>query len=426
MLNARVPALALGLTSCLALVLFSGLLSAQTPTAQAPAYTVLYAFTGYADGSFPSSATMALDAQGDIYGTTRHGGNNNCNQSLFPGCGTVFELDTALKLTVLHTFSGGNLDAGAASGVLLDGKGNLFGVAADGHASGFVFELAHNGPFSVFYDFSGVSGGGPSGNLVEDADGNVYGTTNLGGGSKDPLCPNGEGCGTVFELGPAGQYKLLYAFRNHSDGSQPNALVRDSAGNLFGETLQGGKGCVPVSGCGTIFKLDAAGKKTVVHAFTGGADGSAPDGNLALDAAGNLYGTTSAGGDLTCPYEGGAGCGVVFKIDPSGTETVLHAFHGGADGNAPAAVVLDGAGNLYGTTQSGPFSNTCGTVFKLGAGGKLTNLHNIAGGAEGCNPFGALIRDAAGNLYGATAIGGNFQNGEFCPNGCGTLFKVKP
>ena len=167
------------------------------------------------------------------------------------------------------------------------------------------------------------------------------------------------------------------------------------------------------------FKLDASGKKTVLYYFTGGNDGSTPNGSLVLDSAGNLYGTTQAGGDLACPYNGGAGCGVVFKLDLNGVETVLHAFHGRSDGNVPVAVVLDAAGNLYGTTQSGPNANICGTIFKLDTLGNLTNLHSFdSAGSDGCFPVGALIQGAAGNLYGATMGGGALQDG--------TLFRVKP
>jgi len=369
---------------------------------------------------------MVRDAEGNLYGTTMLGADVSCNQSLHPGCGTAFRLSPAGKLTALHTFEGGSLGL-ASSGVVRDANGNLYGTAGGGLDYGLVFEIAANGTYMDLYNFAGGSDGNlPSGNLVADADENLYGTTLLGGGSNDPLCPNGEGCGTVFELGPTDKYRVLYSFRNHADGAEPNSLIRDSAGNIYGATLHGGKGCVPVSGCGTIFKLDASGKKTVLHKFTGGKDGSTPSGNLVLDSAGNLYGTTSAGGDLKCPYNGGAGCGVVFKINTKGVEIVLHAFQGGSDGNVPVSVVLDAAGNLYGTTQSGPNANTCGTVFKLDARGNLINLHKIAGGSEGCGPIGALLRDAAGNLYGATALGGYLGNPSICLNGCGTVFKVKP
>jgi uncharacterized repeat protein (TIGR03803 family) len=421
MAKARSSALTLVLTACLAALLFQGPLSAQTPT-----FTVLYSFTGNADGANPTTATMLRDAQGNLYGTTQFGADIDCNISLHPGCGTVFRLDTAGKLTALHTFGGGSLGLDS-SGLVRDGNGNLYGTAGGGLGQGLVFEVASDGAYTELYNFMGGSDGDlPSGILDRTAGGTLYGTTILGGGSTDPMCPNGQGCGTVFELGSADEYKVLYSFRNNADGAEPNSVIRDSAGNLFGTTLHGGMGCVPVSGCGTIFKLDATGKKTILHKFTGGNDGSTPSGGLVLDSAGNLYGATSAGGDLKCPFEGGAGCGVVFKLNSKGVLQVLHAFHGGSDGNVPASVILDPAGNLYGTTESGPNTDDCGTVFKLDAQGNLTNLHNIAGGAEGCFPVGALVRDAAGNLYGATAFGGYLGNPSVCLNGCGTLFEIKP
>jgi uncharacterized repeat protein (TIGR03803 family) len=415
----RKSALALVSAACLTLPLCQLSLSAQAPT-----FTLLYSFTGGADGANPTTATMVRDARGNLYGTTQFGADVNCNVSLHPGCGTVFRLDTSGNLTALHTFGGGALGL-TSSGLVLDGKGDLYGTAGGGLGQGLVFEVAKNGTYTELYNFAGGSDGDlPTGNLFRDGAGNLYGTTLLGGGSKDPLCPNSEGCGTVFELGPTDRYKVLYFFRNNADGAEPNIVIRDRMGNLFGATFEGGKGCL--SGCGTIFKLDASGKKTVLHIFTGGKDGSSPSESLVMDSAGNLYGTTSAGGDLACPYNGGSGCGVVFKLDTKGVLKVLHAFRGGSDGTVPVSVTLDAAGNLYGTTQSGPNANTCGTVFKLDARGKLTNLHNIAGGAEGCGPVGALVRDTAGNLYGATVLGGYFGNPSICLNGCGTLFKIRP
>ena len=370
---------------------------------------------------------MANDAQGNLYGTTMFGADLTCNDSLHPGCGTVWRLDTAGNLTVLHTFTGGAQDNGAIAGLVLDGNGNLYGGAGDHQESGVVFALTQNGVLTVLYDFAS-SGEWPNGSLLRDAAGNLYGTTLFGGGSNDPSC-GGQGCGTVFELGLTGQHTVLYSFGDNVDGTQPYSVTRDGAGNFFGATYHGGgQGCVGVLGCGTSFKLDATGKKTVLYAFKGGNDGSTPSGDLMLDSAGNLYGTTSAGGDQACPYNGGAGCGVVFKIDTQGVETVLHAFHGGDDGNVPASVIMDTAGNLYGTTQSGPNGGICGTVFKLDASGNLTNLHSFPneGVPDGCNPVGTLVQDSAGNLYGTTGLGGDESNAYICLKGCGTVFKVKP
>jgi len=416
----------------IAIVLIAAMLAAcgtshtPPPPPPPPAFTLLYSFTGGADGGNPSTVTMVRDAQGNLYGTTQFGADVNCNASLHPGCGTVWKLDTAGNLTALYTWSGGTL-GGGGSGLVEDGAGNLFGTAGyGGLGNGFVFELNQNGTFTDLYDFAaGSDGDAPTGTLFRDANGNLFGTTLLGGGSTDPLCPNGQGCGTVFELAANGQYQLLYSFLNNADGAEPQNLVADSAGNLYGVTSAGGQGCQPISGCGTAFQLDASGHKTVLHYFTGGSDGGTPLGSLSLDSAGNLYGSTQAGGDLTCPINGGAGCGVIFKIAPTGAETVLYAFHGGSDGSVPVSVIPDGSGNFYGTAQGGPNPSPCGTVFKLDAQSNLTNLYSPVG-ANGCGPIGALVRDSAGNLFVATALGGDQNNGNVCYNGCGTVFKIKP
>jgi uncharacterized repeat protein (TIGR03803 family) len=183
----------------------------------------------------------------------------------------------------------------------------------------------------------------------------------------------------------------------------------DAAGNLYGTAYVGGD---PTCGCGTVFKLDPSGNATVLHAFTEGTDGGLPQAGLIRDAAGNLYGTTQIGGS--------SNAGTVFKVDTAGNETVLYSFTGGADGGSPlGGVSRDAAGNLYGTTQLGGSPQLqAGTVFKLDTSGKLTALHTFTGGADGSNPFAGVIRDSAGNLYGTTAGGGD--------SGFGTVFKITP
>jgi len=178
-------------------------------------------------------------------------------------------------------------------------------------------------------------------------------------------CGGGSGCGVVFKLDTTGKEIVLHSFTGGADGAAPSTaagLVRDNAGNLYGTTFTGGQGKCP-SGCGVIFKLSTTGKVTVLHSFTGGADGAGPEAGLVRDIVGNLYGTTSSGGNLACG--GGSGCGVVFKLDTTGKETVLHRFTGGKDGAIPAGrLVRDNAGNLYGTAQlRGAFLH--GVVFKL-------------------------------------------------------------
>jgi uncharacterized repeat protein (TIGR03803 family) len=224
-------------------------------------------------------------------------------------------------------------------------------------------------------------------------------------------------------------YNVVYRFAGPpTDGRYPNGdLVRDSAGNLFGTTYEGGSG--PCSdrygllGCGTVFKVDKTGKETVLHSFTSGADGGIPQAALIRDAAGNLYGTTTAGGNLNCTGDGGnEGCGVVFKLDASGKFSVLHTFQGGADdGNTPMARLTLNKGELYGSTIVGGGNGCygsygCGTIFKITTAGVETVLYKFTGGADGANPFGAPLLDQAGNLYSTTSAGGSF--------GHGTIFKL--
>jgi uncharacterized repeat protein (TIGR03803 family) len=253
--------------------------------------------------------------------------------------------------------------------------------------------------FSVLYSFVSEADGDRPDSLIRDAAGNLYGTTYYGGFAAN---------GTVFKLDTTGKKTVLYRFRGQPDGDGPDGVVRDAAGNLYGATSFGGSGCPGQHGCGTVFKLDASGKETILHRFGREGDGRFPTAGVIRDAAGNLYGTTYTGGVLSLC---GVGCGTIFKVDASGKETVLHRFTGGADGASPyGGLIQDGAGNLYGTAQTG-------TVFKLDATGKFTVLHTL-NETEGCYSSASLFRDAAGNLYG-TASG----CGEF---GSGTVFKVAP
>jgi uncharacterized repeat protein (TIGR03803 family) len=221
--------------------------------------------------------------------------------------------------------------------------------------------------------------------------------------------------------GKGSGFGVDYAFKGGTDGAGPAAaLIQDPAGNLYGTTSQGGNtGCAPSVGCGTVFKVDARHREKVLHVFAGSPDGATPYGRLVVDESGNLYGTTSAGGDTGC---GGAGCGTVFKIDSSGTETVLYSFTGSPDGANPyAGLVMDGAGDLYGTTENGGASNA-GTVFKIDAIGNETALYSFAGGlmGDGADPKAGLTLDSDGNLYGTTYSGGSGSGGS----GFGTVFEL--
>jgi uncharacterized repeat protein (TIGR03803 family) len=200
-----------------------------------------------------------------------------------------------------------------------------------------------------------LDGSGPLAPLTTDSRGNFYGTTEYGSVAE---------LGTVFKLEASGKETVLYSFQdNGKDGWFPlGGVVRDKDGNLYGTTSTGGVGACYGSGCGTIFKVDEFGNETVLYSFTGGADGGNPRAGLIRDSEGNLYGTTYYGGDLTCNT---LGCGVVFKLDRAGKESVLHTFKGNPDGANPSAgLIRDRSGNLYGVAgQGGAFGS--GTVFEI-------------------------------------------------------------
>jgi len=282
-----------------------------------------------------------------------------------------------------------------------DTAGNFYGTTAQGGAwnQGTVYQVNQSGE-TVLYSFTGgLDGGQPGGGVILDSSGNLYGTTLVGGASN---------CGVVFELDASGTETVLYSFAGGTDGCQPFAsVIRDSAGNLYGTTGGGGAG-----NHGTVFKLAPGGAETVIYSFTEGTDGGLPEAGVIRDSAGNLYGTTNQGGDLSID---GLGCGVVFKVDPSGTETVLHTFNSSDGGFPVASLTADSAGNLYGTTFFGGPSNL-GVVFMLAPSGTYTILHGFSGSPDGSEPEAALIRDSAGNLYGTTSSGG--------VSGWGTVFKI--
>ncbi|HEY5047000.1 MAG TPA: choice-of-anchor tandem repeat GloVer-containing protein [Rhizomicrobium sp.] len=339
---------------------------------------VLYSFQGGRDGAFPGGGLIADDA-GDLYGTTSNGGAGCPFKS---GCGTVFKITPVGAETVLYAFQA-NSDGAGPNGIIADKSGNFFGTTQAGgtYDFGTVFKLAPNGEETVLYAFHGAGDGGlPIGNPVKDGNGNLYGVTLWGGNTNQ--C-NNTGCGTVFELQPNGNKITLYAFQGGNDGAAPiTGLVADASGDIYGTTSMGGNCDSNSSGCGVVFKITPGGTETVLYAFQGGSDGSEPDSVLKMDKAGILYGTTAYGGSSTnCP-NGSQGCGTVFKLAPDGTETVLYAFQGGSDGQLPTSgLIADNAGNLYGPTVYGGGTGCgktghigCGTIFKLAPDGTETVL----------------------------------------------------
>ena len=397
--------------------------------AHAQTYTeeVLYRFTGQPDG-LQAEGGLVRDAQGNLYGTTTYGGDGNCQPS--PGCGTVFRLDPLGKETVLHSFTAGADGAFPWTVTLArDAQGSLYGTTLNGgvlssgtSAVGTVFKIDAQGNETILA-LEGPAD--PQGGLLLDSQGNLFGTSELGG-------DNLGGGGSVFKVDPLGNQTILHTF-GFTDGRIPRgAVIEDAQGNLYGTTANGGASCPPTNSnwlCGTVYELDSSGNETVLHVFAGPpADGMIPQSRLVMDSQGNLYGTTVFGGSGDCQSNANiSGCGTVFKLDATGNETVLHNFSG-ADGAYPSAgLILDVHGNLYGTTLDGggtncpvPTSNIvgCGTIFKLDPAGNETVLYAFTGrGGDGSFPDGELIVDAAGNLYGTTSGGGT--------NGNGTVFELQ-
>src|SRR5580658_1734922 len=243
-----------------------------------------------------------------------------------------------------------------------------------------------------FSDFP--NGANPYSPLTRAAGGNLYGTTYQGGAAN---------LGVVFVLTPSGKFMVLHSFQGGNDGANPYAGVTlDSAGNLYGTAYAGG-----AANAGVVYKVELSGEETVLYSFTGGADGANPYGGVIRDSSGNLYGTTYNGG--------GSKAGVVYKLSASGQETVLHSFTGGADGGNPrAGVISDSAGNLYGVTVNGGSAGyyAAGVLYKLSPTGQQTVLYNFFYNDEGAAyPYGGLIMDADGDLYGTTIQGGRWGGG---------------
>ncbi|HXR14911.1 MAG TPA: choice-of-anchor tandem repeat GloVer-containing protein [Terriglobales bacterium] len=350
--------------SALTLAAVLGLVVAIGPSAEAQTFTVLYSFSGYpTDGDSPIGG-LFMDANGNLYGTTTYGGSNKSCPGTGVGCGTVFKLDT---------------------------KGNE----------------------TVLYNFAGPDGANPSGSLIMNAKGDLYGTTEYGGRLQDCTSDGFAGCGVVFKL-RGKKETVLHRFcsvGNCTDGAEHwRGLVMDASGAVYGTTYYGGS----VNG-GAVFRLVGK-KETVLHSFTGYPDGAYPEAGLITDANGNLFGTTIYGGDFNCDDEGG--CGVVFKLADK-KETILYRFKGSdnpgsRDGAYPAAsLFMDANGNLYGTTADGGDSDNQGTVFEVSHAGKEHVLYRFIPQHNVFGPQSRVIRDAEGNLYGTTLEGGG-----------GTVFEV--
>jgi len=313
------------------------------------------------------------------------------------GFGVVFKLDAAHHESVLHAFSGpdGRFPRGS---LVSDRFGNLYGTTSFGGDSdlGTVFKIDPNGRESVLLSFAGSPDGrNPYAGLVMDAAGNLYGTTEFGGTSD---------LGTIFQIDTIGRQRVLHSFTGEStDGSDPKAgLIVDSAGNLYGTTFAGGS-----DGRGTVFRFDTKqNTEVVLYNFSGGADGGNPLGGITRASDGTLYGTTANYG--CCHKRGDSG--VVFSLNGT-NQQVLYTFTGGVDGGMPSGDLVLSNNVLYGTTRLGGPGHR-GTAFSLClADGLETVLHGFTGKTDGGSPQAGLSMNAAGVLYGTTITGGSFMKG---------------
>jgi uncharacterized repeat protein (TIGR03803 family) len=346
----------------------------------------------------------------------------------------------AQTLTVLHNFYYAADGEYPVTGLTIDAAGNLYGTTSTGgnggHGYGTVFKLKHAGSgwiVNVLYGFSGGDGISPQGRVALARDGTVYGTTIQGGGSGNK-CPGG--CGVVFRLTPPPSAPksvlapwnetIVHGF-NGTDGFEPQGdLILDQAGNIYGTTLNGGSQACNNSGqlgCGVVYEViatkDGGWDETLLFAAQGGSAGSEPIGGVVFDPSGNLYGALEATGPFNW--------GLIFQLSPSGPgwkEQSAYIFSGGSNGGVPeAGLIADASGNVYGTTRFGGI-NSCGTVFQLtpsGGGWSLNTIYTFPGQPDGCGPQAKLIMDASGSLYGTTEFGGQGFGG-----GAGTVFKLTP
>ena len=409
-----------GLYFVLMFALFFGNLATAAQPAQAQTFNVLYTFcsqTNCADGATPNP-NLVIDKAGNLYGTTQDGGDNLSTE------GVAFKISPSGAEDVLFNFE--NLSTGVQpmGGLILDADGNLYGTASVGgyvqkrkncgsSGCGLVFELSPSGSETILLDFINMrtwEGKAPYGPLVRDSNGNLFGLVNGFGQATQ---------GGLFELKTDGSESVLYWFGGSKAPKDPNSgLVMDAQGNIYGTSNSGG-----AHHKGAVFEINPAGQEKTLYSFGNKKAlqyGTRPAAGLVLDPSGNLYGTTSGEDSY------GASFGTVFQLTPGqATPNLLYTFQGSPDGSMPmGSLVMDAKGNLYGTTWAGGMYGA-GTVFKLTPTGDESILHSFSGQADGGSPMDGLVMDGQGNLYGTTLLGGNTQ----CPRhsgGCGVVFKITP
>ncbi|HEY2444389.1 MAG TPA: choice-of-anchor tandem repeat GloVer-containing protein [Rhizomicrobium sp.] len=415
-------------------------LSAAASAAHAGKLRVLYEFAGMPDGEQPQG-NLLQDSAGNLYGTTIVGGNKGCSQGA--GCGTVFKIAPDGTESVLIAFDRKKNGGEPEAGLIADSAGNLYGttllggdpICDDGQGCGAVFKLAPDGTETILHAFQwGTDGGFPMAPVVADGKGNLFGVT-AEGGDTITYCNGYGGCGVAFKIAADGTETILHRFaggyEGRGDGAYPaGRLWIDARGNIYGTTQQGGVNCLGdgYGGCGTVFEITRDGQEKVLYSFcsqSGCADGLQPLAGVIEDSAGNLYGTTTYGGNPYCPQ----GCGVVFELGAGGAFKVLHTFEdtdfGMHDGAYPVAdLTADASGNLYGTTYAGGDTGCggggCGSVFEISNDGVESVLYGFDRKKGGRFPRSGLLLDNAGHFFGTTAAGGAQCRQRA---GCGTVFE---
>ncbi len=384
------------------------IITAALSSAQAT-FTSLFEFNG-TDGTNPQYVYLVQGTDGQIYGTASGGGNNTG--------GNVYKITTTgSTFTPLWSFcSLTNCSDGASpyGGLVLAPNGNFYGTASEWgldtegacdtgiYGCGTIFEITPAGVLTVLHTFTGSDGFEPYANLTLGSDGNLYGTT-LYGGNISAIGCSGIGCGTVFKITQQGKFTSLYSFGNGTDGGDPiGRLFQGNNGNFYGTTVGG-----------TVFEITPAGKLTTLYSFTGYSDGASPYGGVIQTANGTIYGTTAGGGANAY--------GTVYKLVGKKLTTLYNfcSLPNCADGNYPYGGLIQATdGNLYGTTGNG--GPSAGTVFKITPQGALTTLYTFCQQpecADGSGPYGDLLQATDGNFYGTTIQGG-------VSGALGTIFSV--
>ena len=416
------------------------------PTAAALAIVIMFALPTHAqtfrvihafdisDGWYPD-AGLTIDRAGNLYGTTDYGGNDSGNCHPMGYCGTVFKLNhhgSGWILSELYKFDGGDDGYNPEARVVFGPDGKLYGSAVSGGSGGWGVVYSLQPPASacksascpwtetVLFPFQ-ASGTGwePIGDLAFDAAGNIYGATFYGAINN---CES-EGCGVVYELTQSGGVwteQIIHQFTYGSDGEYPTSVILGDDGNLYG-TAQGDPNNQLKPGLVFQFVPSGGGwTENVLHQFQR-TDGDLPVGGLIFDPAGNLYGSTVAGGYY--------GAGTVYELSPSGNYWLFSSLYSFARGGADypegplGALIMDSAGNLYGASGTDGVYGY-GAVFKLtpsNGGWTYTSLYDFTGGSDGSFPRN-VVMDANGNLYGITTYGGN----SACQAGCGVVFEITP